>query len=181
MRKMLRMAIGVALAATPAAVMATATPALAQGTGSTPTSFTVETGALEISVPKAASLGLAPLGSSSISGTLGNVEVIDSRGSASGSWVTTVSSTAFVTGSGTGPETIPSSDVDYNPGSAVATTGVGKFSPGTSGDLAAPITAFSASAEVGNTTVIWDPTITVNLPTSVVSGTYLGTITHSVA
>jgi hypothetical protein len=181
MRKMLRMVIGVALAATPAAVVVTASPALAQGTGSTPTSFTVETGELEISVPAAASLGLAPLGSTSISGKLGDVEVIDSRGSVSGSWVTTVSSTAFVTGSGTGPETIPSSDVDYDSGSAVATSGIGTFTPGTPDNLAAPITAFSASAETGNTTVTWDPTITVHLPASVVSGTYLGTITHSVA
>jgi hypothetical protein len=181
MRKMLRMVIGVALAATPVAGVVTATPALAQSTGSTPTTFTVETGELTISVPGAASLGLAPLGSSSISGPLGDVTVIDSRGSVSGSWVTTASSTAFVTGSGTGPETIPSSDVDYDPGPAVATTGIGKFTPGTPGDLSAPITAFSANAETGNTVVTWDPTITVHLPASVVSGTYLGTITHSVA
>jgi len=181
MRKMLRLVIGVALAATPAAMVVTATPALAQGTGSTPTTFVVETGELEISVPGAASLGLAPLGATSISGPLGDVTVIDSRGSVSGSWVTTVSSTSFVTGSGTGAETIPPSDVDYDPGAAVNTTGIGTFTPGTPGDLAAPITAFSASAETGNTVVTWDPTITVHLPASVVAGDYLGTITHSVA
>jgi hypothetical protein len=181
MRKVLRMMIGVALAATPAAPLLAATPALAQGTGSTPTTFTVETGELTISVPGAASLGLAPLGSTSISGPLGNVTVIDSRGSVSGSWTATASSTAFVTGSGTGPETIPASDVDYDSGPVVASTGVGTFTPGTPGDLAAPITAFTAASEVGNTTVTWDPTITVHLPASVVAGNYQGTITHSVA
>jgi hypothetical protein len=181
MRRVVRVVIGVALAAVPAVPLVAAGPALAQGTGSTPTTFTVETGTLEISVPGAASLGLAPLGAATISGDLGNVTVFDSRGSVSGSWTTSVSSTAFVTGAGTGPETIPASDVDYDPGSLVASTGTGTFTPGTPGSLAATRTAFSASAETGNTTATWDPEITVHLPSSVVAGTYNGTITHSVA
>ena len=181
MRKMLRMMIGVALAAAAVAPFATAAPALAQGTGSTPTTFTVETGALSISVPASASLGLAPLGAAQISGSLGNVEVIDSRGAASGSWTATASSTAFITGAGTGPETIPASNVFYDPGQLIASTGTGTFTPGTPGSLGAPRTAFSGASEVGNTTATWDPTITVHLPASVVAGNYAGTITHSVA
>jgi len=46
MRKILRVMTGVALAATPAAPLLAATPALARGTGSTPTAFTAETGVL---------------------------------------------------------------------------------------------------------------------------------------
>lgn len=40
----------------------------------------------------------------------------------------------------------------------------------------------SATDEVGGPAgTSWDPTITVNLPSAVVAGTYAGTITHSVA
>ena len=38
-----------------------------------------------------------------------------------------------------------------------------------------------ASLAAGNTTVSWNPTVTVTLPSNVAAGTYTGTITHSAA
>jgi hypothetical protein len=109
------------------------------------------------------------------------VQVTDLRASTAGSWTATVSSTSFTTGGGTGSETIPASSVVYDSGSAVSTVGTGTFTPGTPGNLAAPRTAFSATSEVGTTSVTWDPQITVQLPPTAVAGNYIGTITHSVA
>jgi hypothetical protein len=71
--------------------------------------------------------------------------------------------------------------VTYDPGSLVASSGTGTFTPGTPGTLAAPRTAFSATSEVGDTVATWDPQITIQLPSGAVNGTYTGTITHSVA
>ena len=68
-----------------------------------------------------------------------------------------------------------------NPGEVVSSTGTGTFTPGTPGFLGAPITAFSATSETGDTVVTWDPQITIQIPTAAVNGTYTGTITHSVA
>jgi hypothetical protein len=174
--------LGIATAAAAAsAAIVPAGPALAQGTGSTTTTFTISTGTLSISVPATANLGTVASGSTEVSALLGNVQVTDLRAQLSGSWTTTVSSTAFVTGTGTGPETVPASDVHYDPGDVVAFTGTGTFTPGTPGTLGAPITAFSATSEVGDTVVTWDPQITIDLPPGAVNGTYTGTITHSVA
>ena len=51
--------------------------------------------------------------------------------------------------------------VSYAPGS-----GTGTFTPGASGAIGTPQTAFSAASEVGATSVSWDPTITVTLPSA---------------
>ncbi len=174
--------LGIAAAAAAAATaIVPAGPALAAGTGSTTTTFTISTGTLSISVPPTANLGTVQSGSTHVSSLLGDVQVTDLRASLSGSWVTTVSSTNFVTGGGTGAETIPNSDVSYDPGSLVASSGTATFTPGTPGVLSAPITAFSATSEVGDTVATWDPQITIQIPAGAVNGTYTGTITHSVA
>jgi hypothetical protein len=174
--------LGLAAAATAAATaVVPAGPALAAATGSTTTTFTISTGTLSISVPATANLGTVASGSSSVSALLGNVQVTDLRASLSGSWTTTVSSSDFVTGTGTGPETVPNSDVTYAPGALVGSSGTGTFTPGATGTLAAPRTAYTATSEVGDTVATWDPQITVQLPSSAVNGTYTGTITHSVA
>jgi hypothetical protein len=47
--------------------------------------------------------------------------------------------------------------------------------------LAASRTAFSAGSVVGNNSVSWNPTVTINIPSAAVAGTYSGTVTHSVA
>ena len=181
MRRVLRMMIGAALAAAPLVPLTTAAPALASNTGSTPTTFTVASGTLSISVPAAASLGSAPQGTAELVADLGNVTVIDARGSVSGSWTTTASTTPFITGAGTPAETIPASDVNYNAGPPDFTSGTGTFTPAGAVALASPQVVFTATGEVGNTTCVWNPTITVSLPPAVVAGAYSGTITHSVA
>ena len=162
-------------------VLPAAGPAGAATTGSTTATFSIVSGALSISVPASANFGSVPSGATVLSALLGNVQVVDARASTSGSWTATVSSTSFVTGAGSPAETVPAADVAYDPGNAIATTGTGTFTPGTDGSLATPITAFSASSEVGSTSVTWDPQITITIPLAAVAGTYTGTITHSVA
>jgi hypothetical protein len=156
-------------------------PAGASTTGSTTATFSIVSGALSISVPASANLGSVSSGATVLSALLGNVQVVDARASTSGSWTATVSSTSFTTGGGTTAETIPDGDVTYDPGNAIASTGTGTFTPGAGGALGAAITAFSAASEVGSTSVTWDPQVTVTIPAAAVSGTYTGTITHSVA
>src|SRR6202046_4363501 len=177
--------LGIAAAAAAAATaIVPAGPALAAGTGSTTTTFTISTGTLSISVPPTANMGTVASGSTHVSALLGDVQVTDLRAALSGSWTATVSSTSFVTGTATGPETVPNSDVSYSPGSLVASSGTATFTPGTPGTLAAPrpaSSAFSATSEVGDTVATWDPQITIAIPPAAVNGTYTGTITHSVA
>jgi hypothetical protein len=162
-------------------VLPAAGPAGAATTGSTTATFSIVSGALSISVPATASFGSVPSGATVLSALLGDVQVVDARAGTAGSWTATVSSTSFVTGAASPAETIPAGDVTYDPGEAIASTGTATFTPGATGTLAAPITAFSASSEVGSTSVTWDPQITIAIPPAAVSGTYTGTITHSVA
>jgi hypothetical protein len=162
---------------------ATALPAHA---ATTSTTFVLTAGSLSISAPASKNLGSAATGSATISAQLGTTTVTDNRGALLGSWTSTVSSTSYTTGGGTANETIPNSAVTYWSGGATASSGTGTFTPGqaTSGNavaLSSSQTAFSASAVVGNNTVSWNPTVTVNIPSAAVAGTYSGTITHSVA
>ena len=155
-------------------------------TGPTSTTFKVSGGALNISTPDSANLGTAAIGAANVSGSLGTVTVTAQRASLSlASWTTSVTSSAFTTGGASQNETIPATDVGYNPGLATtAQTGIGVFAPGlltALTNISTPQTAFTAVAEVGATSASWNPTITVTLPSSVVAGTYTGTITHSVA
>jgi hypothetical protein len=172
--------LGIALLAG-GTILPAAGPAMAAGTGSTTTTFSIVSGSLAISVPATASLGSVASGATVITALLGNVQVVDARASTAGSWTATVSSSSFLTGGGTPAETVPSSDVFYDAGQAIATSGTGTFTPGTPAALTAAVTAFSASSEVGSTSVTWDPQITIQIPAAAVSGTYTGTITHSVA
>jgi len=161
-----------------------ATPAIA-GCGTTTVTFAVNTGPLSITVPDTASLSAAAPGEMA-SGALGAVTVTDARAALDAFWTASVSSSDFTTGGATGAETIPAADVGYWSGPAIATTGAGTFVPGqpTSGavvSLAATQTAFSMTAGVGDNSATWDPTADVQVPAGAVSGTYTGTITHSVA
>ena len=140
--------MGIALTAA-GLVLPGAGPAGASTTGSTTTTFSIVTGALSISVPPTANLGGVPSGSANVTALLGDVQVIDARASTSGSWIATVSSTNFITGGGTPAETIPNSDIHYDPGEAIQTIGTGTFTPGNPSFLGSPITAFSAASEVG--------------------------------
>ncbi len=121
-----------------------------------------------------------------LQGTIGPVTVTDLRGTLLGSWTAQVSSTDFTTGGGTANETIPKADAAYASGPATSTSGIGTFVPGQltvllAQPLTTQITAFTATALVGNNTVTWNPTLRVTIPNSAVAGTYTGTVTHSVA
>lgn len=145
-------------------------------------------GGVAISAPTSSNLGSASTESGHISAKLGTVTV---TGSGSGliapSFTATVSASSFVTGSGSSHETIPPGSVRYWSGPATAVSGLlGTGSPGQTTaaeavDLAAARTAFAGSGSALSISVSWNPTVTVNIPSSAVAGVYTGTITHSAA
>jgi hypothetical protein len=119
---------------------------------------------------------------STFSLSLGTVQVEDTRSGTLRTWTVTVSATAF---SGSGG-TIPTSALEYWSGPATASSGTIVAVPGQLSALAAQTldssrTAFSTTGGVGSTSVSWDPTIIVTVPSGVFSGSYTGTVTHSVA
>lgn len=159
------------------------TAAAAVPSGDTTVVFTVEAGALSITVPTTAVLGTA-LSGQSLSGQLGAVTVTDARGLLTASWIASVATTEFTTGGGTPAETVGTDNAQYWSGPATATTGVGVFTPkhATAADAGGmPDSAFSLSNGVGNNSATWNPTVVINVPFAAVAGTYSGTITHSVA
>ncbi|SCF49781.1 hypothetical protein GA0070216_1388 [Micromonospora matsumotoense] len=168
-----------------ALVAGLATPAQAADTGTTTVTFTVTgAGGLDITVPANVNLGSGTAGAT-VSGQLGPVTVIDQRASLTPNWVATVSGSDFTTGGATSEETIPSINVTYWSGPATSTAGTGTFTPGqpTAGDaviINVPRTAFSHTGGTGSNFAIWNPTVSVAIPSAAVGGTYTGTVTHSV-
>jgi hypothetical protein len=153
---------------------------LAAGTSNgTTVTFAVTSGALTITAPAAANLGSGAPGST-ISDSLGQVTVNDNRAALTASWVVTASSTAFHTGTGTGAETIPAGDATYDPG-VVTTTGTITVNDSNITLSGSPQAVVSGSSGVGNNSAAWTPTIAIAVPPSAVTGTYTGTITHSIS
>ena len=137
-------------------------------------------GTLSITTPASASLGSAAPGGS-ISTALGTVQVTDNRGFGAG-WAATVSATAFATGNGTPPETIPPGDVSYDITGLGQTTGSATFTPVPVTNLTGTAqTVVSATNVSGNTSAAWDPLIDVQVPNAAIAGQYTATITHSVS
>ena len=140
----------------------------------------VVAGPLTITAPATASLGSAAPGGT-VSAGLGTVQVTDDRGFGA-SWTATVSATGFATGAGTPAETIPAADAQYVIAALSTATGPATFTPVPTTQLSAsPQPVVNATNVAGNTTVTWDPTITVTIPGSAVGGAYTATITHSVS
>ncbi|MFE9917129.1 fibronectin type III domain-containing protein [Micromonospora sp. NPDC005553] len=138
-------------------------------------------GGLSISVPAISALGTVTSGTTGVSGHLGPVTVTDDRGPFSGNWVSVVSSTSFTTGSGSGGETIPNSNITYASGPALASTGVGSFVPQPGAVLNTPRVAAGWSGQAGGpNSATWNPTLFVTLPSGVVVGNYVSVVTHSV-
>jgi hypothetical protein len=166
-----------------AALVGMAPPA---GAADTTATFILTGGALSISAPASKALGSAATGSSTLSSQLGTTTITDARGALLGSWTGSVTSGDFTTGGGTANETIAKADADYWSGASTASGGIGTFTPGqllvaNKVTLATARTAFSAASVIGNNSVSWNPTVTINVPAAAVAGTYSGTITHSVA
>jgi hypothetical protein len=155
------------------AVAAMSAPAMA-GSPTTAT-FTINAGTLSISAPASATLTSVSAGATTTSGSLGNVVVTDNRGLLVSSWTASVTSTAFANGS----NTVPNTAVNYTAPLA-STSGVIVVVPGV-GALGGTLNAQVATAGVGSNSATWNPTITVTLPTTIVTGTYTATLTHSVA
>lgn len=173
--------------ATCAGLGLTAAPAVAAPTDSTVVTLNVVGAGLDISAPEAAFLGSA-LPGTDLSGAIGTVRVVDERGAADASWIASVTSTHFETGGGSPTERILASQIDYWSGPGAEQAGTGNFVPGqlTAADAdpldtVTPLTAFSHVGGTGVNQVAWSPTLIVNIPASVVVGTYTGTVTHSVA
>ncbi|MET8529086.1 hypothetical protein [Micromonospora sp. NPDC005172] len=168
-----------------AATLALAGPAVADTTGDTIVTLTVDAaGGLSITVPATANIGHGVEGST-VTGQLGPVTVLDQRGSLTPNWTATVVSTDFTTGGGTSGETIPNINVLYWSGPATATAGSGTFTPGQPTAAQAviinvPRTAMSHTGGTGNNFATWNPTLSVNIPVGTVQGVYTGTVTHSV-
>ena len=156
-------------------------------TGTAPSApVTVEpVGFLSISVPSSATLPAVAPGATASAG-LGPVTVTDNRALASASWTATVTGTAFISGSGTAQQTIPLTRVTYWSGPATATSGSGTFTPGQAAasnavNLTAGRVAFSLTGGSGVGSASWNPTLSVQVPSAAIGGTYTATITESVS
>jgi hypothetical protein len=126
-------------------------------------------------VPASASLGSGAPGTS-ISSSIGACTVVDNRALASASWTVTAAETDFASG----PQTIPATDSTYEVGT-VTTTGTITVTPTNVTLSNTAQTVLTGSAGVGDSTATWDPTVTVAVPPSAVSGMYTGTLTQSVS
>ena len=168
--------LGAALTSTAASAAVTANPP-AGGDPDTTVTFAVTTGALTMTAPLSANLG-SGLPGSTITSTLTPVTVTDERALLGGAWTVLASSSDFITGAGTGPETIPATDATYNSGTPVVT---GNFVA-----TPTPITLNNGPQAVvtatgsGNNAATWTPTIVVAVPTTAVGGTYTATLTEDV-
>jgi hypothetical protein len=146
--------------------------------GSTPASFTLTSGTLSISAPTAGiSLGtqVASTTSSTMSGSLGTVVISDQRGGPT-TWTASVISTAFTPSGGPAD---PASNVSYSAGPIVDSGPVvATATPVT--DLTGVVSVVTG-VSTGISTATWSPTISILVPANFAPGTYLATITSSVA
>lgn len=148
----------------------------------TTTTFSLSAGALNVTAPASAAITDGAAGNTDVSGSLGTVQVTDERGGIIG-WVASASSGSFTGDQPTTPTVIANTEVDYLSGTATASSGVVTPVPGsavTPAAMGSPVTAFSGTVVLGNNSVSWAPTVTVNLPSDALAGAYSGTITHSV-
>ena len=151
--------------------------------GDTTATFAITGGSLSITVPTPSGpIATVATGALTASGQLGSVAVTDSRGALLNAWTTTVGSTAFVTGAGTDASTkVEKTNIAYSSGASTSTTGLGAFVPGTLATMATNGIGAAWTGAAGNASAAWNPTLTFTLLSSQVSGTYTGTVTHSIA
>jgi hypothetical protein len=168
------------LAAAGTAIIGQTTSASAGNTGGTTATVTVEGGSLSITVPTdAGNLGSAAntVGGSTISGSLGIVQVDDARSATAGSgWVVTVISTAFTPSAG---PALAASLVSYVAGT-ITKVGTATYTADNPVALTAVVPAVTATGITGDNSATWNPTISVAVPGGTAAGVYTATITHSV-
>jgi hypothetical protein len=180
MHRSKRIAVAAAGIATAATIAITTVPA---GAGDTTTTFTLAGNGLSISVPGSADLstsGSTLIGATSLSGTLGTVTVTDNQGTLAHTWTATVSATDFTTGGGGANKTVTKDNASYTPGT-VSSSGIGAAVGTPALSLSTSASVVTATAVIGAMSASWDPTVSVTIPSSVIAGTYSGTITHSVS
>ncbi|GAB2932089.1 hypothetical protein GCM10027280_19750 [Micromonospora polyrhachis] len=153
------------------------------GTSTGTVTITVVAGptGLSILAPEAATLPAVAAGSTTASGPIGLVTVVDDRGAASGSWTTVVSITDFANGNGAAGRTVPRANISYASGPPVDSSGSGTFIPQPGATLASPQVAARWTGGTGRNTVSWTPTLTLALPMDLVATEYTAVVTHSVA
>jgi len=155
-----------------AAAWMVAAPAGAAFAADTTTTFTVSGGALGISAPTSAGLGTGAA-AGTLTAQLGAVTATDTRGALGAGWTAAAASTVFAS-SVTGAASITTAT--YSSGLATGTTGTAVFLQGQTTTPAAlsstAVTAYSASATVGNNSATWNPTIVVSIPAQAIAGTY---------
>jgi hypothetical protein len=160
-------------------VLSAALPAQAATSGSSTATMTIPGGVLSISVtPSAGGLGYrADAYGQTVSGLLGQVQVLDARNAPAGSgWTASVTSTPF--GSASGGQ-VPASAISYLVG-PIAQTGIASYTANDPSGLASVVPAVTATGISGNNTATWNPRIIVAIPSGMTAGTYSATITHSV-
>lgn len=147
--------------------------------GETTATVTVDGGALSITVPGAtAHLGTRTntVGAGTISGPLGEVQVLDARSAAAGSgWTASAISTAFT---GQSPA-LAATGISYAAGS-IAKVGTAAYAANDPNSLVGVAPVVTATGITGDNSATWTPTITVAVPGGSVAGTYTAVITHSV-
>src|SRR5688572_29772637 len=166
-------------------LLATATGMLALGTAlpasATTGTITITAGSLSITVPADAgnlSTKANTVAEQTVSGVLGQVQVLDARSAAAGSgWVVSVISTAFTPLAG---PAIAASAVGYTAGT-ITKVGTATYVANDPANLTGVSPAVTATAITGDNSATWIPTINVLIPGGTVATDYFATITHSVA
>jgi hypothetical protein len=160
--------------------LASAVPALAATTGTTSATIELTGGFLSITVPTTAgSLGTHAnsVDGGTISGPLGEVQVLDARSAIAGSgWVASAISTAFTPPAG---PAIAASAVGYSAG-VITKVGTATFTANDPSALTGVTAVVTATGITGDNSATWNPTITIAVPGGMAAGIYSATITHSV-
>ena len=155
---------------------------MAQGATSTNLSFVVNpfTGGLSINVPVLGNLGslASPDTVTATTGQLDTVTVTDTRrGTLVRGWTAYAISTDLLSGT----DSLTASTIGYSAGTPTIVSGTAGVTENTRTSLLTTISVNSANTTTGSHVVSWRPTITITLKDQQVAGTYVGTMTHSVA
>jgi hypothetical protein len=152
---------------------------MAAPTADSSTSFTAFSGSLDITAPDPVDLGFVQVGVPAAV-SFGNVQVIDGRSEApgTGTWTASVSSTDFTNPSA--GATLPASAITYVVPfcSVVGTVTCTPTAPVTLSGSAQPV--INATTSSSGNTATWNPQFQFTVPAGSATGTYTGTVTHSV-
>lgn len=155
---------------------------MAQGATTTNLTFVVNPflGGLSINVPEAGNLGslASPDTVTATTGQLDTVTVTDTRrGTLVRGWTAFAISTDLLTGT----DSLTASTIGYSAGTPTIVSGIAGVTENTKTSLLTTTAVNTAASTTGKHVVSWRPTITITLKEGQGAGTYVGTMTHSVA